>query len=76
MSWETREEEVMNIFSKHMCEMRIEKKKEIIELYSWHLSPRQGQNWTDVKWTTHWGVTFVSMWDEEHLIKNIQFAMI
>ena len=25
---------------------------------------------------THWGVTYVTMWDEEHLLKNIQFAMI
>ena len=76
MAWGTCEEEAMNIINNHMCEMRIEKKKEISELYSRHLFPRQGQNWTDVKWTTHWGVTFVTMRDEEHLIKNIQFAMI
>ena len=25
---------------------------------------------------THWGVTYMTMWDEEHLLKNIQFAMI
>ena len=31
---------------------------------------------SDVKWTTHWEATFVTMWEEEHLIKNIQFAMI
>ena len=76
MAWETREEEAMNIVSKHMRKMRIEKKKEISELFSQHLFPRQGQNWIDVKWTTHWGVAFVTMWDEEHLIKSIQFAMI
>ena len=76
MAWETHEEEAMNIVFRHMRKMRIEKKKEINELYSRHLFPRQGQNWTDVKWTTHWGVAFVTMWDEEHLIKNIQFAMI
>ena len=76
MAWETCEEEAMNIVRKHMHKMRIEKKKKISELYSRHFFPRQGQNWTDVKWTTHWGVTFVTMWDEEHLIKNIQFSMI
>ena len=76
MAWETREEEAMNIVSKHMREMRIEKEKKSSELYSRHLFPTHGQNWTNVKWTTHWGVTFVTMWDEEHLIKNIQFAMI
>ena len=71
MAWEPREEEAMNIVSKHMCEMRSEKKKEISKFLSWHLFPKQGQNWTDVKRTTHWGVTFVTMWDEEHLMKNI-----
>ena len=71
MAWEYREEEAMNIVSKHMRGMRIEKKKEISKLYSWHLFPRQGQDWKDVKWTTNWEVTFVTMWDEEHLIKNI-----
>ena len=76
MVWESCEEEAMNIVSKHMRKMRIEKKKEINELYSWHIFPRQGQNWIDVKQTTHWGVAFVTMWDEEHLIKNIQFATI
>ena len=64
MAWESREEEAMNIVSKHMHEMRNEKKKEINELYSCHLFPRQGMNWIDVKSTIHWGVTFVTMWDE------------
>ena len=45
----TYEEEAMNIVSKHMRKMRIEKKKEINELFSQHLFPRQGQKWTDVK---------------------------
>ena len=76
MAWESCEEKAMNIVSKHLHEIRIEKKKELSELYSRHLFPRQGQNWTNVKWTTHWGVTFVTMWDEEHQIKNVQFAMI
>ena len=76
MAWETREEEAMNIVKNYMHKIRIDKKKEMSELYSWHLFPRQGQNQIDVKWTTHWGATFVTMWDEEHLIKNIQFALI
>ena len=68
MAWETCKEEAMNVvINKHMHKMRIEKKKEINEFLSQHLFPRQGQNWTNVKWTTHWGVTFVAMWDEEQL---------
>ena len=76
MVWESCEEEAMNVVGKHMREMRIEKKKGLSELYSQLIFPRQGQGWTNVKWTTHWGVTFVTMWDEGHLIKNNQFAMI
>lgn len=28
-----------------------------------------------VKWVTHWGVTYITMWDNEHLLRNIKFAM-
>ena len=76
MAWGSREEEAMDIISKHMHVMTTKKKKGLSELYSRLIFPRQGQGWSDVKWTTHWGVTFVTMWDEEHLIKNIHFAMI
>ena len=73
MAWDSCEEEAMNVISKHMHEMRTEKKKELNELYSRLIFPRQGWDWTR---TTHWGVTFVTMWDKKHLIKNIQFTMI
>ena len=35
-----------------------------------------GFGWNIVKWTTIGEVTFVTMWDEEHLLSNISFAMI
>ena len=35
-----------------------------------------GFGWNIVKWTTIGEVTFVTMWDEEHLLSNIRFAMI
>ena len=76
MTWASKEEEAMEISGKHMSIMRLKKKKELSEIYSKLIFPRQGQNWMDVKWTTHWGVTFVTMWDEEHLLKNIQYAML
>ena len=66
----------MDIIGKHMQSMRLEKKRELSNLYSRLMFPQQGQNWTGIKWTTHWGVTFVTMWDEDHLIKNIKFSMI
>ena len=49
MAWESLEEEAMSIVSKYMREMRTEKKKELSELYSQLIFPRQGQDWTDVK---------------------------
>ena len=77
MAWASKEEEAMDIIgNKHMQSMGLEKKRELSELYCKLIFPRQGHNWTDIKWTTHWGVTFVTMWDEEHLLKNIQYAMI
>ena len=63
MALESKEEETMDIVGKHMRVMRLEKKKELSEIYSKLIFPQQGLNWTDVKWTTHWGVTFVTMWD-------------
>ena len=74
MAWASKEEEAMDIIGKHMGIMRLEKKKELSEIYSKLIFPQQAHgrlNWTDVKWTIHWGVTFVTMWDEEHLLKNI-----
>ena len=76
MAWASKEEEAMDIIGKHMQSINLEKKRELNELYSKLIFPQQGQNWTDVKWTTLWGVTFVTMWDEEHLLKNIQLKMI
>ena len=35
-----------------------------------------GSGWNIVKWTTIGEVTFVTMWDEEHFLSNICFAMI
>ena len=61
MAWSSLEEEVMDVIGLHMQEMKTEKKKELIELYSRLIFPKQGQDWTDVKWVTHWRVTFVTM---------------
>ena len=76
MAWASKEEEAMDIIGKHMGVMRLEKKKELSEIYAKLIFPRQGLNWMNVKWTTHWGVTFMTMWDKEHLLKNIQYAML
>ena len=56
--------------------MDVEKKQDLNELYMQLIFLLQGNAQNDVKWTTKWGVTFITMWDEEHLLKNIQFAMI
>ena len=66
----------MDVIGKHMWVMKLEKKREITEIYAKLIFPRQEQEWTNVKWTTQWGVTFVTRWDEEHLLKNIKFAML
>ena len=76
MVWASHEEEAMSIVGQHMGVMRVEKKPKLQELYLQLIFSCQGQGWDHVPWMTHWGVTYMTMWDEEHLLKNIQFAMI
>ena len=76
MAWASKEEEAMDIIGKHMQVMSLKKKRELNEIYSKLIFPKQGLDWTDVKWTTQWRVTFMTMWDEEHLMKNSKFAML
>ena len=45
-------------------------------MYSKLIFSQQGNAWNDIKWTTHWGVIVVTMWDKEHLFKNISYAII
>ena len=76
MAWESNEEQAMLVVKDHIKVTDEKKKLELSELYTKLIFPLQGNLWTDVKWTTKWGVTFVTMWDKEHLLKNIRFAMI
>ena len=48
MAWASLEEEAMDIIGKHMRVMRLEKKREIDELYTRLIFPRQGQDLTNV----------------------------
>ena len=76
MAWASKEEEAMFVVHLHMRVMKEKKKRELSKLYSRLIFSQQGNAWNKVKWTTFWGVTLVTMWDEKHLLKNIQFAMI
>ena len=77
MTWASKEEQVMHLVRQHMERMSPEKKRVLIEHYSTIFFPRETQNnYDDVKWTTSFGVTFVTMWDREHLMGNLRLAMI
>ena len=76
MAWTSKEEEAMYLVRLHMGIMKADKKKELSEIYSCLIFPRPRHSWSDVKRTTVWGVILVTMWDEEHLLKNIQVAMV
>ena len=52
MAWASKEEEAMGIVGKHMGVMRLEKKRELSELYTWLIFLRHGQDWINVKRTT------------------------
>lgn len=76
MAWASTEEQAMYLVRQHMGVMSLEKKKALIELYSQLFFPQQENGWSNVRWTTRYGVTFVTMWDEEHLYNNLRLAMI
>ena len=44
MAWTSLEEEAMDIIGKHMQVMRLDKKRELSEIYTKLIFPRQGQD--------------------------------
>lgn len=66
----------MSIIEKYMGVMEQGKKMGLCELYTQLFFPNHGDSWTNLKWTTRWGITFITMWDNEHLMRNIKFAMV
>ncbi len=76
MAWASTEDEALNLVGQHMRVMRNKSKIELCNLYSNLIFPNQGDAWANDQWTNAWGVTFVTMWGEEHLLKNIKYAML
>ena len=74
----------MSIIGQHMGVMTEEEKRKLSEVYSQLIflekeiewSMERGTAWNSVKWTTHCGVTIVTMWDKEPLLSNLGHAMI
>ena len=48
----------------------------ICEIFSRVFFPNRLDSWNHAKWVTHWGVTFITMWSGEHLMRNICYAML
>lgn len=76
MAWASKEEEAMNIVKLHMGVMDYEQKKKTCKIYTQLFFPELDNTWSNVQWVTLQGVTYVTMWDHEHLLRNIKFAMI
>ena len=85
MAWKSTEEQALNLIGQHMRVMKDENKEELSGLYSWLIFPERrqedwsmqhGNAWDLVKWTTLEGVTFVTTWDNDHLLNNLRYAMI
>ena len=84
MTWESFEEEALYTIGLHMSVMTKEQKETLNRLYFQHIFPERKDTWSmepsfgwnSFKWTTIDEVTFVTMWDEEHMLNNIRFAMI
>ena len=76
MAWTTKEEEAIGIVVQHMRVMDDGIKEDLCDLYTRLIFPRQNCTWDDIKWTNVWGITFVTTWSHEHLLWNLQLAMI
>ncbi len=67
----------MDVVQRHMREMSKPRKDALVEHYSNVFFGNEPQiGWNNVRWVTRGGVTFVTMWDEEHLYNNLRLAMI
>ena len=67
----------MHIVRRHMDGMSSSSKNDLATYYSNAFFRHEQQSgWNNVRWTTRGGVTFVTMWDEEHLYNNLRLAMI
>ena len=66
----------MAIVKTHMIHMDYERKQKLAKYYVQCFFPNQGNNWSNVTWKMQDGVVYISMWDNEHLLKNIKLAMI
>ena len=66
----------MSIVENHMNVMDFEMKEKMYHLYEELLFPSPSDYWSNAKWTTSMGVTYITMWDNDHLLGNINFAMI
>ena len=84
MAWDSSKEQPLHIIGLHTSVMTKEQKENLSRLCSQLTFPERentwsvelGFGWNIVKWTTMGEVTFVTMWDKEHLLSNIHFAMI
>jgi len=77
MAWTSKEELVMDVVLNRMKRMSTPRKDTLTKYYSKiFFRHEQQEGWRDVRWTTRGGVTFVTMWDEEHLYNNLRLAMI
>ena len=84
MAWKSSKEQALNLIGQHRGVMKDDNKEELSGLYSRLIFPerqeewsmQRGNAWDLVKWTTLEGVTFVTTWDNDHLLNNLHYAMI
>ena len=83
MAWESFEEEALHIIGLHMSVMTREQKEALNKLYFQHIFLERKDTWSmepDFGWNiVEWiaiDASLLTMWDEEHLLSNIRFAMI
>ena len=75
MAWESKEAEVLSIAVKHWGVLDDEMKKKMCDTFTLQWFPNLGHSWSETKWVTQGGVTYVTLWGNDHLLPNLKFAM-
>ena len=53
-----------------MAVMDLDNRVRMCEIFADIFFPNRLESWGHAMWGTHWGVTFVTMWNKEHLMRN------
>lgn len=65
----------MSIVGNHWSTLESEQQREMRTIFTQQWFPNLGRSWDETRWVTQGGVTYVTLWGNDHLSRNLKFAM-